>query len=548
MGAVVLNRLSLLSLHSSAFVLNQNVDGRLDGRLFAPCSGAARLLTGLKCRAAADSDGDEEGPRSRSTPTRKAKAVKDASEKPKAKRTSTRKKKEAVSSDDEEEKTRDSDELRAIVKREEVPTVVEKVDDEEDLKGYEFDWPPLVVCMGEAIDEFVPLVRVCPVQCDHTLYPTWRNLQAVPPEWARTPGGPSSNMAIALARLNARVAYVGKVGDDEAGRKLVQEMNKNQVQTRGVVFDKKLRSQVQKVELRREQEQWALEPLTQPAGANLKVKDVKKGILLEAKLLHCTALSLLQDPLRTTLLSTVKEARKRGTAVFFDPNLPMCMWKSRERTWDTIKELWGQADVVEVHVEELEFLLDEALYRRKRKIDPLYGVEPGDTARVNFQKKRPIYIEYDVGPRKDNPRKEAVTIGVMPEDDDVPRWEHHYSVEELAPLLHDNLSALFVTDGTLRIHYYTPHFHGSVEGTEDVLLAPYSAERSGSGDAVVAAMIRKLTTMPEILKDEEKLKRALRFAICAGIIAQWTTGAVRCFPTENATQNLLEQIYIPALV
>ena len=61
-------------------------------------------------------------------------------------------------------------------------------------------------------------------------------------------------------------------------------------------------------------------------------------------------------------------------------------------------------------------------------------------------------------------------------------------------------------------------------------------------------MIKKLITQPELLHDQSKLEKALRFVICAGIIAQWTVGAIRSFPTESAAQNLTEQVYPPSMV
>lgn len=66
-----------------------------------------------------------------------------------------------------------------------------------------------------------------------------------------------------------------------------------------------------------------------------------------------------------------------------------------------------------------------------------------------------------------------------------------------------------------------------------------------------AAIIRKLTTQPQLLEgnlDEDKLQKALRFAVCAGIISQWTKGAIDGFPSESAAQNLTEQVYPPSMV
>ncbi|KMT13283.1 hypothetical protein BVRB_4g085430 [Beta vulgaris subsp. vulgaris] len=124
---------------------------------------------------------------------------------------------------------------------------------------------------------------------------------------------------------------------------------------------------------------------------------------------------------------------------------------------------------------------------------------------------------------------------------------YHYTREEISPLWHDGLKFLFVTDGTFRIHYYTSSFDGVVVGTEDVLITPFTCDRTGSGDAIVAGIMRKLTSHPEMYEDRDVLERQLRFAIAAGIISQWAIGAVRGFPTESATQNLKEQVYVPSM-
>lgn len=57
--------------------------------------------------------------------------------------------------------------------------------------------------------------------------------------------------------------------------------------------------------------------------------------------------------------------------------------------------------------------------------------------------------------------------------------------------------------------------------------------RTGSGDAIVDAILRKLTTCPPMFENQDVLERQLHFAIAAGIIAQWTIGVIRGFPTES---------------
>lgn len=381
--------------------------------------------------------------------------------------------------------------------------------------------PPLFVCLGEAIREFVPTVRVNPDPRDteHDDLTSWRSLQADPPEWARAPGGPASNVAVALARLKApAVAFLGKVGDDAAGWDLIHELNSNRVQTRGVRVDASLRTCVTPIRLEEEEAGgWRAAPAgggaTEVAAAeSFSWPEVNKAILDEAAVVHFTALSLVEAPLRATVLAAVRRAKARGALVVFDPNLPLPLWSSREHAAGALEEAWRLADVVEVSKHELEFLLGEEMYELKRI------------------KKR---LSYTVGDARE--LKSA-------------REEYHYDPSELGPWLPEHLRLLIVTDGTYRIHYYTPSFHGSVEGTEDILLSPFTMDRSGSGDAIVAAIMTKLVEKPEAFETERQLQILLRYAVCAGIIAQWTLGSVKGLPTQNATQNLMEEVYVPMLI
>lgn len=231
---------------------------------------------------------------------------------------------------------------------------------------------------------------------------------------------------------------------------------------------------------------------------------------LQARIFHFNSEVLTSASMRSTLFKAIAWTKKFGGLVFFDLNLPLPLWKSRDETREIIKEAWEKADIIEVTKQELEFLLDEDHYERRRNYRPQYYAESYEQT-----KQRRDY--------------------------------YHYSREEILPLWHDRLKFLFVTDGTLRIHYYTPMFDGAVVGTEDVLITPFTCDRTGSGDAIVAGIMRKLTTQPEMSENQEFLERQLRFAISAGIISQWTIGAVRGFPTESATQNLKEQVYVPSM-
>ncbi|GAV59521.1 LOW QUALITY PROTEIN: PfkB domain-containing protein, partial [Cephalotus follicularis] len=249
------------------------------------------------------------------------------------------------------------------------------------------------------------------------------------------------------------------------------------------------------------------EMVKEAAEDSLLSSEVNLAVLKEAKMFHFSSEVLTSPSMQSTLFKAIAASKKFGGLVFFDLNLPLPLWRSRE-TREVIARAWNE-NIIEVSRTELEFLLDEEHYQRRKKYKPQYYAETFEQT-----KNRRDY--------------------------------YHYTPEEISPLWHDGLKFMFVTDGTLRLHYYAPLFDGVVVGTEDVLITPITCDRTGSGDAVVAAILRKLTTCPEMYENQDVLERQLRFAVAAGIIS-WKIGAVRGFPTESATRNPKEQVYVPSL-
>lgn len=441
-------------------------------------------------RASVETNGPIESPK----PTRRGRKKKPTSSSPEAspaKRTSRKRKTQTGNGSIESEE--------------------EELVDYDDGMDFPYEEPPLVCCFGAAQKEFVPTVRVNEDPMHPDKYSHWKMLQWDPPEFGRAPGGPPSNVAISHVRLGGRAAFMGKVGEDEFGNELVLMMNKEKVQTRGVKFDGNVKTGCSYMKVKFDENgKLKMETVKESAEDSLLSSELNLAVLKEARIFHFNSEVLTSPSMQSTVFKAIAWSKKFGGLIFFDLNLPLSLWRSRDETRDVIKKAWNKADIIEVSRQELEFLLDEEYYERKRNYKPQYYAE-------NFEQTKN---------RRDY---------------------YHYTREEISPLWHDGLKFLFVTDGTLRIHYYTPSFDGVVVGTEDVLITPFTCDRTGSGDAVVAGIMRKLTTYPEMFENQDTLERQLRFAIAAGIISQWTIGGVRGFPTESATQNLKEQVYVPSM-
>ncbi|KAG2329041.1 hypothetical protein Bca52824_000221 [Brassica carinata] len=365
-------------------------------------------------------------------------------------------------------------------KKQQISTVTEETDpdsdpalaDYDDGMDFPYDDPPLVCCFGAVQKEFVPVVRVHDNPMHPDIYSQWKMLQWDPPEFGRAPGGPPSNVAISHVRLGGRAAFMGKVGEDDYGEELVLMMNKERVQTRGVKFDEGASTACTRVKIKFEDGKMKAETVKEPPEDSLLASELNLAVLKEARIFHFNSEVLTSPTMQSTLFKAIQWSKKFGGLIFFDLNLPLPLWRSRNETRKLIKKAWDEANIIEVTQQELEFLLDEEYYERRRNYTPQYFAEDFEQT-----KNRRDY--------------------------------YHYTPEEIKPLWHDELKLLVVTDGTLRLHYYTPEFDGVVVGRK----------MTGSGDAVVAGIMRKLTTCPEMFEDQDVLERQLGSSRCWDHIA-----------------------------
>lgn len=94
----------------------------------------------------------------------------------------------------------------------------------------------LIVSFGEMLIDFVPTMSGVSL--------------AGAPGFLKAPGGAPANVAISVARLGGRSAFVGKLGDDEFGHMLAGILKENGVTSEGILFDKGARTALAFVTLR----------------------------------------------------------------------------------------------------------------------------------------------------------------------------------------------------------------------------------------------------------------------------------------------------------
>ncbi|KAK4395681.1 Fructokinase-like 2, chloroplastic [Sesamum angolense] len=425
------------------------------------------------------------------------------------------------------------------------------IDDGEDI-SFTYGWPPLVCCFGAAQHAFVPAGRQANRLIDYEIHDRKKEALWEPEKFVRASGGCSSNVAVALACLGGKVAFMGKLGDDAFGQSLLYFLNINNVQTRSVRIDNKKATAVSQMKIGKRGgfRMTSVKPCAEDCLSKseinidvlkeciLKVKlgdtsklsfshffcvhhmlrymlDVKdyvctdKQLTIQAKMFYFNTFSLLDRNMRSTTLQAIKIAKKLGNVVFYDLNLPLPLWQSSEETKMFIHKAWDLSDIIEVTKQELEFLC---------------GITPSE----NFD-------------TRDNDRSKFA----------------HYSPEVVSQLWHDDLKVLFVTNGTSKIHYYTKEHNGAVHGMEDapllLILPTFSVLIFSHFSAILtpamespelidfldlgSGILRMLTLQPHLISDKGYLERTVKYAISCGVIDQWLQARSLGFPAKEGMED-----------
>lgn len=169
-------------------------------------------------------------------------------------------------------------------------------------------------------------------------------------------GGAETNVAVSLSRLGVPVTWVGRVGEDSLGRRVVREIRGEGVEVRAHLDPDSATGLM-------------LKELTGPgtarvyyyragsAGSRLAATDVPAGLVESAGLVHLTGITpLLSDSAREACLSVVRRARAAGVRVSFDVNYRSTLAPAHVAA-EVLGELVAEADLVFGSPDELAYVI-----------------------------------------------------------------------------------------------------------------------------------------------------------------------------------------------
>ena len=142
-------------------------------------------------------------------------------------------------------------------------------------------------------------------------------------------GGAESNVAIGLARLGIAVSWMGRVGDDSIGRRIVRELRAEGIDVHAPVDPSARTAVMLKERSGLATEVWYYR--NDSAGSRLSPSDLDVQRIASADLLHLTGITpALSASAGETIDTALQIAQASGVPVSFDVNHRSKLWSARE--------------------------------------------------------------------------------------------------------------------------------------------------------------------------------------------------------------------------
>lgn len=160
--------------------------------------------------------------------------------------------------------------------------------------------------------------------------------------------GADTNVAIGLARLGLRVAWVSRIGDDSFGRFITASLEREGLDCSRVAVDARHPTGFQLKARTADGSDPMVEYFRRGSAASrLSPDDFDAALFTAARHLHATGIPpALSAGARELAHLALREMRAAGRTVSFDPNLRPALWPDRATMVAEINALAAQADWV----------------------------------------------------------------------------------------------------------------------------------------------------------------------------------------------------------
>ncbi|MBR6532035.1 MAG: carbohydrate kinase [Clostridia bacterium] len=178
--------------------------------------------------------------------------------------------------------------------------------------------------------------------------------------FAQNAGGAPANVAVAVARLAGKSAFIGKAGDDMHGRFLKETLINNSVDCSAMLLDKNHFTTLAFVDIKNDGEREFSFARKHGADKMLTKEDIPLDLIKNSRVFHFGSVSLTDEPSRSATLYAAQNARDAGVTVAYDPNYRASLWENEDKAKAEMRQAALLADLIKISDEEAELMTGEA--------------------------------------------------------------------------------------------------------------------------------------------------------------------------------------------
>lgn len=200
-------------------------------------------------------------------------------------------------------------------------------------------------------------------------------------------GGAPANVAVGLARLGARVALLGLVGEDEFGAFLHDALAAEGVDVSGLQRTRAGKTGLSFVELDEQGERRFFGYGAPTADAFFGPEHLDEALVRRARIVHVGSNGLVSEAGVAATTALLAQARAAGAVISVDPNVRLHLWRDVALLRPRLQPVLAAASLAKLSLEEADFWLgaapaEEQARRLVHEGLPLAIVTAGDAGAV----------------------------------------------------------------------------------------------------------------------------------------------------------------------
>ncbi len=182
------------------------------------------------------------------------------------------------------------------------------------------------------------------------------------------PGGAPCNVLAMLNKLGKKTAFIGKVGDDNFGHMLADEVKKSGTDVTNLVFDDQVHTTLAFVHTKPDGDRDFSFYRNPGADMMLRKEEVMEDLIQNSKIFHFGTLSSTHEGVREATRHAIDVAKNNGVLVSFDPNLREPLWESLDCAKNEIAYGLSKCDILKISDNEVEFMTGTDDYEKGASI------------------------------------------------------------------------------------------------------------------------------------------------------------------------------------